>query len=68
MADTEKLSVQELIELIKTNPDAFFYDKLGMRRPTPEELAEQEKDKAPLDYDAMRAAWGARIGRGGKTS
>ena len=61
MENTKKPNVQELIELLKANPDAFFYDIVGLPRPTPEQRAKTEKELAGLSYDEIRARYATRI-------
>jgi hypothetical protein len=65
--DTKKPDVQELIAILKADPDRFYHDIVGLPRLTPEQRAELEKDNAPLDYDAIRDEHLRRLGRGGKT-
>jgi hypothetical protein len=53
MEDDEKITAQELIELLKTDPHSAF-DKMGVPPMTPEQIEESKTKYAGLTWEQMR--------------
>jgi len=60
MADAK---IQELIDLLKTDPQAAF-DKMGVPRLTPEQEAAVNREYAGLSYEEIRARVAANVEKG----
>lgn len=63
MADGEKSTIPELIELLKTDPMAAL-DKMGVPRLTPEQEAKAKREYAGLRFEEVRARVKSKIEAG----